>query len=189
MITKAELRRDALDRRMALSPATRAAASQAASEQAMAWIGPHPGIVALFMSIGDEIDTQPLIEQLARDGVVLALPVVVRRGTPLIFRRWTPGDQLEARAWGIREPRDTAEPVMPDTIIVPLAAFDGRGGRIGYGAGHYDASLRALRAQKLIRACGYAYAMQEVPEVPMEAQDEFLDAIVTERGVRLVRGA
>jgi 5-formyltetrahydrofolate cyclo-ligase len=187
MILKAELRRDALARRAALSPSAAAAASARASGHAMAWIGSQPGIVALFMSIGDEIDTRPLIERLAREGIQLALPVMVRRGTPLIFRRWAPGEPLEARVWGIREPLDTAESVMPDTLFVPLAAFDGRGGRIGYGAGHYDASLHAIRTQKPIRACGYAYAVQEVPEVPMEAHDQFLDAIVTERGVRLVR--
>jgi 5-formyltetrahydrofolate cyclo-ligase len=176
---KAELRAAALARRAAMSLGERAAASRVAAERACALIGAAPGVVAVFMSIGEEIDTAPLIERLA--AFPLALPVVAGRGRPLTFRRWAPGDRLEPRVWGIREPLASAPSVEPDTLIVPLAAFDRAGGRIGYGAGHYDRSLAALRAAKDVQAVGYAFACQETDAVPVEPHDEPLDAVVTER--------
>jgi 5-formyltetrahydrofolate cyclo-ligase len=71
--------------------------------------------------------------------------------------------------------------MRPDIVVVPLAAFDRRYYRIGYGQGHYDRTLRALRAEGEIAAIGYAYAAQEIPLVPNEPHDQPLDAVATER--------
>ena len=81
----------------------------------------------------------------------------------------------------IPEPPPEAEIVEPDVLFVPLAAFDRRGHRIGYGAGFYDRTLAALRAKKPIVAIGVAYAAQEVLFVPNDDHDEPLDMIVTEK--------
>ncbi len=72
---------------------------------------------------------------------------------------------------------------MPDLLFVPLAAFDRRGHRIGYGAGFYDRTLAALRAEKEVAAIGLAYAAQEVLFVPADDHDEPLDMVVTEKDV------
>ena len=64
---------------------------------------------------------------------------------------------------------------------MPLACFDRRGARIGYGAGFYDRSLARLRAIKAIHAIGVAYGVCEVAAVPYEAHDQSLDAVVTEQ--------
>ena len=64
---------------------------------------------------------------------------------------------------------------------MPLAAFDRRGHRIGYGAGHYDRTLKRLRAAGPIHAVGVAYSVCEVAAVPDEPHDEPLDFILTER--------
>jgi len=85
--------------------------------------------------------------------------------------------------WGIREPRPDADEVDPDTLLVPLAAFDRTGHRIGYGAGYYDLTVAGLRARKLIVAVGLAYAAQEIPAVPATARDARLDLVLTERDV------
>ena len=81
----------------------------------------------------------------------------------------------------IPEPPADAEIVEPDVLFVPLAAFDRRGHRIGYGAGFYDRTLAALRAKKEIVAIGIAYSAQEVLFVPNDEFDEPLDMIVTEK--------
>ena len=65
----------------------------------------------------------------------------------------------------------------------PLAAFDARGMRLGYGAGYYDGALRRLRALKPVLAVGVAFAAQEVAAVPAEPHDEPLDEVITERGL------
>ena len=66
---------------------------------------------------------------------------------------------------------------------MPLAAFDRRGNRIGYGAGYYDMTISRLRSLKPVVAVGIAYAAQEVAEVPTTPRDERLDLVLTERDV------
>jgi 5-formyltetrahydrofolate cyclo-ligase len=183
MTDKPALRAEALARRAGLTAAERAEASRLAAERLLAALPAAPGVVSAFMPIGDEIDTAPLVLGLAARGLALALPCIAARGRPLLFRRWAPGEPLEAKVWGIREPRPSAPAALPDTLVCPLVAFDRRGGRIGHGAGYYDMSLAALRAQKPVRAIGYAFACQEAAAVPLEPHDEPLDLIVTEREV------
>ena len=88
------------------------------------------------------------------------------------MRAWTIGDPLKAGQWGIREPTPEAAEVAPDILIVPLAAFDRAGHRIGYGAGYYDMTINALRAKKKVVAIGVAFAAQEIAKVPATERDE-----------------
>jgi 5-formyltetrahydrofolate cyclo-ligase len=81
------------------------------------------------------------------------------------------------------EPKDDAPEVDPDILIVPLAAFDRRGNRIGYGAGYYDMTINRLRALKPAKAVGIAYAAQEVADVPVTERDARLDLVLTEHDV------
>lgn len=149
---------------------------------------PAGGVVAGFWPIGDEIDTLPLMTALEKAGHVLALPVVIARAQPLIFRRWRVGAPLEAGSHGTRQPQPGADPVEPDMILTPLLGFDGRGGRLGYGGGYYDRTLEGLRARRPVLAVGLAFAAQRVGRVPVEAGDQTLDWVVTEEGAeRMVR--
>jgi 5-formyltetrahydrofolate cyclo-ligase len=179
---KAALRREALTRRAALEPAARAAFAHRLAEEglrlARLW---RPSVVSAFHPLRDEPDTAPLLAALAVDGFATALPVVVGRGSPLAFRLWRAGDPTRAGPMSIREPLEQAPAVDPDLLFTPLACFDRRGNRIGYGAGFYDRTLARLRALKPIHAIGVAYRVSEVAAVPYEAHDQSLDAIVTEQ--------
>ena len=104
------------------------------------------------------------------------------------MRAWNFGAPLKAGQWGIREPTPEAPEVAPDILIVPLAAFDRAGHRIGYGAGYYDMTINALRAKKKIIAIGIAFAAQEIPKVPATERDARLDLVLTEREVIDFRG-
>jgi 5-formyltetrahydrofolate cyclo-ligase len=74
--------------------------------------------------------------------------------------------------------------VTPEVLVVPLLAFDDRGHRLGYGAGHYDRTLQGLRARGQVMAIGFAYSAQRTDDpLPDEPTDQPLDAIVTEIGV------
>lgn len=130
-----------------------------------------------------EINPIPLMRKLANAGAQLALPVIIGRGKPLIMRAWTFGDTLKTGQWGIREPMADASEVAPDILIVPLAAFDREGQRIGFGAGYYDMTINVLRGKKAVTAIGIAFAAQEIPHVPATERDERLDFVLTEHEV------
>ena len=112
-----------------------------------------------------------------------ALPVVVEGTAILTFRAWRPGDAARLGAFGIHEPLPEAEELTPDVVLTPLLAFDRRGGRLGFGAGYYDATLEALRSRGPVLAIGLAFETQEVDQVPTEPHDQRLDAVVTPAGI------
>jgi len=144
----------------------------------------EPRTISGFKSFSDEIDVMPLMARLAREGWRTALPVVMGRGRPLMFRAWAPGEPTVAGAWSIPVPLETAPELEPDVLLVPMLAFDGAGFRLGYGGGFYDRTLAALRAKKPVVAVGVAYAAQEVAELPHGFYDEPLDWILTELGAK-----
>ncbi len=179
---KSLLRRRALARRASLDPQTRASLTARLAEEGLAcarqW---RARVVSAFFPIGDEPDALALLSALGAAGFATALPVTAPAGAPLTFRRWSVGDPTVAGALDIPEPLAEADAVDPDLLFVPLAAFDRRGHRIGYGAGYYDRTLRRLRAARPIRAVGVAYSVCEIAAVPDAAHDEPLDFILTER--------
>jgi len=186
--SKAELRAGALAKRDALSPEVRAAAADAAAAQNLP-VRVTPGtIVSGFIPLKTEINPLPLMRRLSQAGAHLALPAIAGRGMPLIMRAYRFGDELARGQWGIREPKPDAPEVAPDILIVPLAAFDRTGHRIGYGAGYYDMTLSALRAKKAVTAVGMAFAVQEIARVPATPRDEPLDFVLTDREVIAFRG-
>jgi 5-formyltetrahydrofolate cyclo-ligase len=180
---KAALRTEALARRDALPAAERQAAAETIAARPFP-VPLRPGvIVSGFSPLKSEINPLPLLRKLAEAGASLALPVVAGRGKPLIMRSYAFGQELNTGVWGIREPKADSPEVKPDILIVPLAAFDRNGHRIGYGAGYYDMTINALRSLKPVIAIGIAYAAQEIPEVPATARDARLDLVLTERDV------
>ena len=186
---KADLRRAALVRRAALPPETRTAFSAMLKPKGVALALRHGArSVSAFYPIRDEPDTLALLAALATWEIETALPVTGARGTPLVFRRWRPGEPTAPGQLRIPEPPPDAPALDPDVLFVPLAAFDRRGHRIGYGAGHYDLTLARLKALKPIVAVGVAYGVCEVEAVPDEAHDQPLDYVLTDRELIEVRG-
>ena len=148
-----------------------------------AGVVPDGAVVSGFWPIGSEIDLRPLLLALAARGHVIGLPVVTGRGQPLVFRAWREGDAMTDGPHGIREPLESAAPVTPRILFVPLLAFDRAGYRLGYGGGYYDRSLAALRSAGQATAIGAAWAVQEVPVVPHDRHDQPLDWMLTEREI------
>jgi 5-formyltetrahydrofolate cyclo-ligase len=182
-IEKAELRAGALAKREAMPAQQRVDAANAIAARDFPVPVPKGAIVSGFSPMKSEINPIPLMRKLFDAGAQLALPVIVGRGKPLIMRAWKFGDPFKAGQWGIREPVAEAPEVHPDILIVPLAAFDRRGHRIGFGAGYYDMTIAALRAKKRITAVGIAFSVQEIERVPSTDRDARLDFMLTEREV------
>ena len=188
VLSKGDLRAAALAARDALSSEQRAAAALAMAERGLP-LATVPGvIISGYSPIRSEIDPAPLMRTLAAQGARLALPAVTARGKSLAFRAWSAGDRLMLGPLGIPEPSPACAEVVPDIMLVPLAAFDRTGHRIGYGAGHYDRTFEQLRRLKTIVAVGLAFSVQQVTAVPALPHDVQLDYIMTEHETIETRG-
>ena len=144
-------------------------------------LAPHRGrVLAGYMAMRTEID--PMAAMAAHQGPV-GVPVILGAGQALKFREWSPGCAMVPGEFGARVPAEGAW-VEPEVLIVPLVGFDARGYRLGYGGGFYDRTLAGLRARHPVLAVGFAFAAQELPEVPIDQYDQRLDVIVTEAGIR-----
>jgi len=135
---------------------------------------------SVYMASNTEMDPAPLVEALWSRGYRFCLPVVEKKGEPLAFRAYCPGDVLRVGPLDILEPFPSAPLVQPDVMLVPLLGFNWQGHRLGQGGGFYDRTLRSLRAQRSILAIGLAYAAQEETELFTTLHDAKLDAVVTE---------
>lgn len=137
--------------------------------------------VSGYAQMRTEIDPTPAMAEASAHGLV-CLPVIIGKDQPLEFRSWIPECEMMDGPFGAQVPA-SGDWVTPEILIVPLLAFSRTGGRLGYGGGFYDRTLEGLRAKKPTLAIGFAYAAQEMDDLPLEATDQPLDLIVTEQGV------
>ena len=173
---KAEARRAAYAARKAAFQAGQGQAAELLAD----FLSDQKGrVLAGYMPMRTEID--PLPAMAAHQGPV-CVPVIPGPDMPLRFREWTPGCAMEAGAFGALIPAEGAW-LEPEVLIVPLLSFDRRGFRLGYGGGFYDRTLERLRSRSATLALGFAFAAQEVAEVPIEPTDQPLDAVLTETGL------
>ncbi len=134
------------------------------------------GPVSAYWPMRSEADPRPILEELHRRALLLCLPAIV--GGRMIFRQWAPYEPIVPGGFGTLVPPPQQPELQPRILLVPLAAFDRRGYRIGYGKGYYDRALSELGETVSI---GIGYAAQEIDTVPDEPHDRRLDWIVTER--------
>ena len=179
---KDKLRKDVLARRKAMPVVERIEHSLMLSDHAEDLPLPAGAVVAGFWPIRDEIDPRPLMDRLRQLGHPLCLPVMT--GPSLIFRRLERDTELVSAGFGTSEPGPSSEEVRPDVLLMPLAGFDGRGTRIGYGKAFYDTTIAKLQQSGPLLCIGLAFSVQEVDRVPAEAHDKPLNGILTEQGYR-----
>ncbi len=137
--------------------------------------------LAGYMPIRTEIDPLPAMAEAAAHGPV-GVPVISAAGQPLRFSRWEPDMALKDGPFGAQIP-EKDDFFDPEILIVPLVAFDGAGGRLGYGGGFYDRTLEGLRDRRATLAIGFAFDAQEVEALPLEPTDQPLNMVVTESRV------
>ncbi len=181
---KRELRRDALARRDALDASWRLEQSHAMASMADS-IAPDAGtVVSGFWPMRSEVDVRPLMAALGENGARVCLPAILDKAT-IEFREFVDEVALIDMGFGTLGPAEDAETLDPSILLVPLAAFDHRGHRIGYGAGYYDRAIARLVAKgHSPRLIGIAFDCQQVPLVPDEPHDVIIPEILTESGLR-----
>ena len=137
-------------------------------------------IVSAYWPFRGEPDLRAWMKSVTGRGGTCALPIVIEKGKPLIFRSWQEGEPLERGVWNIPIPSGGAT-VLPDVSIAPVVGFDQGCYRLGYGGGFFDRTLAAL--PKKPRVFGVGYTLQALDTIHPLAHDIPMDAIITEAGV------
>ncbi len=141
-------------------------------------------VISAYMPIRTEVSPLSTMTILHGQGKRICVPVIQGNEKPLLFREWTPDVMMVDGPFGAAVPENGAF-LEPDVLITPLLAFDLECYRLGYGGGFYDRSFEQLGQQKQVIGLGFAYSAQRVAQVPRNATDHQLDAIVTETSVIL----
>jgi 5-formyltetrahydrofolate cyclo-ligase len=164
--------------RLAIPADERAKMADRIATRLDALIGDPKGrIISLYWPFRGEPDLRPWLASITGRGATAALPVVIEKGRPLVFRTYRPGDRLEKGVWNIPIPVEGVE-VIPDIVLAPVVGFDPQNYRLGYGGGFFDRTLAALPVKPF--TIGVGYSMQAIPTIYPQPHDVPMDLIVTE---------
>lgn len=169
----------ALARRDALAPDVRMRAAEAVAERGLPFNIYKNTVFSAYEPMRSEFDPRPLLAKITAAGGKVVLPAIV--DGRIVFRLHEPGSKLVAGAFGTSEPPANARELKPDILLVPLLAFDAKGGRIGYGKGYYDVAIARMRSERRVGVVGLAFEEQRFDEVPVTERDQRLDLILTEQ--------
>jgi 5-formyltetrahydrofolate cyclo-ligase len=149
------------------------------------------GTLFFFASFRSEVDTMEMIRNSLAEGMKVVLPKVERSRKALDLYEVRDVGELTPGYMGIPEPSVITEDRQAavdkvDVVIIPGAAFDLTGNRIGYGGGYYDRLLSDLKSN--IPIIAPAYEEQIADSIPAEPHDKKVNIIVTDRRVIHCRG-
>jgi len=180
--SKHQVRAWGVSQRAALSSSYRSQASHAIAASLRDWLRlqPSPLQLLLYRGVRDEVDSASLFVLPAAD--VMFAPVVL--GDAMAWFQVTGETVWCCGRFGVLEPQSDIcwQPLasIPTIVVCPLTAFDRNGGRIGMGKGYFDRWLAEYRPH-LIAVVGLAFACQEHASIPMDAHDQPLQWVITEK--------
>jgi 5-formyltetrahydrofolate cyclo-ligase len=135
--------------------------------------------VSCYLSARNEPNTRPYLNWASENGIRVLLPITREDG----LLDWTTGDGTTETESILGLPEAVGELLGPiaindvDLIIVPAAAVDATGLRMGWGRGYFDKTLGSMEK------CPPVYAVlfdgELVDEVPRELHDQAVDGAVT----------
>ena len=141
---------------------------------------------SIYYPINNEITPFDFTKYFKERKIVMSMPVVDIKKKSMLFRKWSPKDDLAIGPLGNLEPTHEKEIILPQIMVVPMLMFDREFFRLGYGGGYYDKTIIKLKKhfkkQKIFFiTVGLAYSVQEINKLPREKHDMNLDYIVTEK--------
>ena len=136
-------------------------------------------IIGGYYPANFEIDDLKLLKKFEKKNFIISLPVI-KKNFKMDFYKWSFSDPLKVNKYGIPEP-ETNNMVYPDILLIPLVAFDKNLNRLGYGGGYYDRLIEELSKKKYIIKIGLALSVQKVDKIPINAYDQKLDYVVTNK--------
>ena len=138
-------------------------------------------LIGGYYPYNHEYDAIQILEKFEKKGYQISLPKI-KKNFQMNFFQWSINDPLEINKYGIPEPISNRV-VCPHILLVPLAAFDKRFNRIGYGGGFYDRYIKKIKRKKKIITIGLAYSFQKVRQVPINKHDMRLNYIATNKQI------
>jgi 5,10-methenyltetrahydrofolate synthetase len=159
--------------RLALPIDTRTRMAAEISAQLDALV-PDGATVGLYWPIKGELDLRPWMAAAHARGIAIALPVVIEKAAPLVFRPWAPRCAMTRGVWNIPIP-DTDETVTPTVVISPVVGTADNY-RLGYGGGFYDRTLASFDPRPLVIGIGPAVAA--IPTIFPQPWDIPMDRVI-----------
>ena len=138
-------------------------------------------IIGGYYPVNFEIDDLALLRKFKKNKFNISLPVI-KKNFQMDFYSWSFSEPLKINRYGIPEP-ESKNIVYPDILLIPLLAFDKNLNRLGYGGGYYDRLIEKLSKKKNIIKIGLALSIQEIDKVPINAYDQKLDYILTNKNI------
>ena len=146
--------------------------------------------IALYLPNDGELDPTPIVHWCWKIKKTVYLPVLHPLShNRLWFVRYSKRTPMTHNQYGILEPKPPYRFIRPakmlDIVLLPLVAFDEKGGRLGMGGGYYDRTFSFIRTYKAQRPrlIGLAHDLQKVEKLPIESWDVPLSCIVTDVGL------
>ncbi len=172
---------DLIARRMALPSAAHNAASAEIYQHLVAFFSPFAkSLVGAYWPFRREYNVLAFLEWLTGRRHEVALPVVLGKGQPLEFRRWTRDMEMVSGVYDIPYPA-AGDPVKPEILLIPMVGFDQAGYRLGYGGGFYDRTIAAAAPRPL--CVGMSFELGRLATIYPLAHDIPMDHVVTEKGL------
>lgn len=167
--------------RLAVPAAERAEVAEAVAGELERLVEIAPGtVVSAYWPFRGELDLRGWLGRVIGRGGRAALPLVVARGRPLVFREWRPGARMERGVWNIPIPSAENPEIVPNVVVAPLVGYDPGCYRLGYGGGFYDRTLAAIPRPRLVIGVGLPLA--ELRTIHPQPHDVPMDVIVTGAG-------
>lgn len=147
----------------------------------------HAAELLIYVNYGSEVNTKGIISYGLMLGKRIYCPKVLEDGKMEFYEIHFP-EELETGYKGILEPKELEERKWQASeanalMILPGAAFDKKGHRIGYGGGYYDRFIENSNFAGIKMALAYSFQVED--EIFFEVHDEKVDLIITENEIYL----
>jgi len=131
-------------------------------------------VVMFYVSLKDEVSTLSMIDDAAKTGKKICVPVILKEEKRLIAGEIKDRvKDLERQHFGIFQPMAGHVSEVPleniDLVVVPGVAFDKNNMRLGRGHGYYDRFLSSLSDHT--KTIGLAFDFQVVEHLPKDSHD------------------
>lgn len=138
--------------------------------------------VFCFLSMKREIQTRGIITRALNEGKMLALPRMDGEDIRFLLVKSLDPFFFDAHPYGVFEPKKELPEALPtdpdrDLLVLPGAAFQRSGERLGWGKGFYDRFLS--RHSSHCRSIGICFDLQLVDKIPTDEHDIAVERVIS----------